>query len=342
MILDGEVVAFDKEGRPSFQALQSRMHLASESAVRRKVRELPVTYVIFDLLWLDGHSTLSLTYEDRRRLLESLELEGPALAHARLPRRRRGGAAGGQQGAGHRGDRGQAPRLPLRARPPRIGLDQGQERDQPGARDRRVDAGRGRPREQPRRPAASACTTTTDALLLRRARSGTGFTEATLGLLKRELEPLQARRPARSTAASRRRAPCSWSRSWWRAWSSASGPRPGTLRAPSFKGLRDDVDPAEVVREPQDPPAGKVELGRTGIFGGSCQSHLERRDQLRAGQHPGEALQRRLAQDGALQPAGRRGQLARPAEAGATRAPARRFPTRTSSRATRSAPSATW
>ena len=77
MILDGEVVAFDKEGRPSFQALQSRMHLASDSAVRRKVRELPVTYVIFDLLWLDGHSTLSLTYEDRRRLLESLELEGP-------------------------------------------------------------------------------------------------------------------------------------------------------------------------------------------------------------------------------------------------------------------------
>ena len=77
MILDGEVVAFDKQGRPSFQALQSRMHLASDSAVKRKMRELPVTYVIFDLLWLDGHSTLSLTYEDRRRLLESLELEGP-------------------------------------------------------------------------------------------------------------------------------------------------------------------------------------------------------------------------------------------------------------------------
>ena len=78
MILDGEIVAFDAEGRPSFERLQRRMHLASESAVRRRVKDTPVTYVIFDLLYLDGHSTCPLAYEQRRELLEALELEGPA------------------------------------------------------------------------------------------------------------------------------------------------------------------------------------------------------------------------------------------------------------------------
>ena len=57
VILDGEVVAFDEQGRPSFERLQSRMHLASDSAVKRRMRDIPVTYVIFDLLYLDGHST---------------------------------------------------------------------------------------------------------------------------------------------------------------------------------------------------------------------------------------------------------------------------------------------
>ena len=78
MVLDGEVVAFDEEGRPSFERLQTRMHLASDSAVKRRMRDMPVTYVIFDLLCLDGHRTLPLTYEDRRSLLDELELEGPA------------------------------------------------------------------------------------------------------------------------------------------------------------------------------------------------------------------------------------------------------------------------
>jgi bifunctional non-homologous end joining protein LigD len=73
-VLDGEVVALDAEGKPSFGALQRRMHVATESTVRRLAREIPVTYVIFDLLWLDGHSLMDLPYEERRSRLAELDL----------------------------------------------------------------------------------------------------------------------------------------------------------------------------------------------------------------------------------------------------------------------------
>jgi bifunctional non-homologous end joining protein LigD len=73
-ILDGEIVALDGEGRPSFGALQRRMHVGSESTVRRLAKEAPVTYVIFDLLWLDGRSLMDLPYTERRARLAELEL----------------------------------------------------------------------------------------------------------------------------------------------------------------------------------------------------------------------------------------------------------------------------
>jgi bifunctional non-homologous end joining protein LigD len=76
-VLDGEVVAFDAEGRPSFQRLQGRMHLTSEPAVRRLAEREPVTYVIFDLLFLEGHSLMDLPYAERRERLLELDLNGP-------------------------------------------------------------------------------------------------------------------------------------------------------------------------------------------------------------------------------------------------------------------------
>jgi DNA ligase D-like protein (predicted ligase) len=72
-VLDGEVVAFDPEGRPSFEALQQRM----ASRVGRR-RGAAVTYLVFDLLWLDGRLLTGLPYAERRRLLEELEVAGPA------------------------------------------------------------------------------------------------------------------------------------------------------------------------------------------------------------------------------------------------------------------------
>ena len=63
--------------RPSFERLQQRMHLASEARVRRLASALPVAYVIFDLLYLDGEDLMALPYDERRELLEELELRGP-------------------------------------------------------------------------------------------------------------------------------------------------------------------------------------------------------------------------------------------------------------------------
>jgi bifunctional non-homologous end joining protein LigD len=75
-ILDGEIVAFDADGRPSFETLQRRINVGGDAQAKRLAREQPVSYMIFDLLWLDGHSTTDLAYEQRRELLADLGLNG--------------------------------------------------------------------------------------------------------------------------------------------------------------------------------------------------------------------------------------------------------------------------
>ena len=76
MILDGEVIAVNEKGRPSFERLQERMGLVNERDIKRKMQTVPVAYVIFDLLFLDGHPTMPLAYTERRGLLEGLQLKG--------------------------------------------------------------------------------------------------------------------------------------------------------------------------------------------------------------------------------------------------------------------------
>ena len=76
VVLDGEVIAVNEQGRPSFERLQERMGLSNEADVRRKMREVPVAYMIFDLLYLDGRTTMGLPYRERRRILEGLKLKG--------------------------------------------------------------------------------------------------------------------------------------------------------------------------------------------------------------------------------------------------------------------------
>jgi bifunctional non-homologous end joining protein LigD len=71
-ILDGEVVAFDEKGVPSFQRLQPRMHQRDEGAVSRLRKSVPVVYEVFDILYLDGEDLARQPLRDRRRRLEAV------------------------------------------------------------------------------------------------------------------------------------------------------------------------------------------------------------------------------------------------------------------------------
>lgn len=72
VVLDGEVVAFDEHGRPSFGLLQTRMHVASAAEVAKRAETVPITYVVFDLIELDGNEVMPLPYTERRRILKEL------------------------------------------------------------------------------------------------------------------------------------------------------------------------------------------------------------------------------------------------------------------------------
>jgi bifunctional non-homologous end joining protein LigD len=71
-VLDAEIVAFDEDGRNSFEALQQRMNLQNEREIKRIAQRIPVALVAFDLLWLDGRDVTGLRLEERRELLETI------------------------------------------------------------------------------------------------------------------------------------------------------------------------------------------------------------------------------------------------------------------------------
>ncbi|TMR10015.1 hypothetical protein ETD86_41330 [Nonomuraea turkmeniaca] len=69
-VVDGEIVAFDEAGRPSFEALQPRMHQRNPAVVAGLARTVPVTFMAFDILHLEEATTAPLPYTERRKLLE--------------------------------------------------------------------------------------------------------------------------------------------------------------------------------------------------------------------------------------------------------------------------------
>lgn len=250
-VLDGEIVAFDGDGRPSFERLQRRMHVAGASTIRRLAREVPVVYVIFDLLWLDGRPLLDAPYAERRRLLAGLHLDGPAW---QTPPHEVGG--GDQTLAVSRrfGLEGVvAKRLDSRYEP---GRRSGAWRKIKLLARQELVVGGWLPGEGRR-------ATTIGSLLvgyydergaLRFAgRVGTGFTERTLRELRARLEP---RRRATSPFGDRGLPkdavfvePEVVAEVRFSGWTAA-----GRVRQPAYLGLRDDKDPREVVREPVPPP----------------------------------------------------------------------------------------
>jgi bifunctional non-homologous end joining protein LigD len=248
-VLDGEIVSFDPEGRPSFQRLQRRMHVDRRNLTRRLRDDVPVTYVIFDLLYYDGELLLDLPYEERRSRLEALGLEGE---HWRTPSFHAGDGQAMLELTKAQGLEGiVGKRLDSKYRP---GSRSGDWVKIKNVRSQEVVIGGWLPGKGGRggRVGSLLCGYYAGEGEERRLRYagkvGTGFSEAELDRLAALLEPLrrddspfEGRQPERAAVFAE---PELVAEVEFGEWTAA-----GTLRHPSYKGLRDDRDPASVVRE---------------------------------------------------------------------------------------------
>ncbi|GAB3528795.1 ATP-dependent DNA ligase [Arthrobacter monumenti] len=84
VVLDGEIVAINKAGRPDFGLLQTRMQLTKKADVERESKKTRVEFMVFDLLYFNGTSLVKESYRDRRRALD-LIFEGTKTGHIHLP-----------------------------------------------------------------------------------------------------------------------------------------------------------------------------------------------------------------------------------------------------------------
>lgn len=98
-VLDGEVVAFDEAGAPSFPLLQHRMHVRDPVKVADAMARVPVHLLLFDVLAIAGEWLLDAPYTDRRDRLAALDLpDGPWAVPPSTPDLGAALAAAGQRG----------------------------------------------------------------------------------------------------------------------------------------------------------------------------------------------------------------------------------------------------
>ena len=81
-VLDGEVVALDEEGRPSFSLMQQRTGLRGGGRRTAARGDLPILYYVFDLLYVDGYDLRRVSLEERKKVLESLVVPGNLIRYS--------------------------------------------------------------------------------------------------------------------------------------------------------------------------------------------------------------------------------------------------------------------
>jgi bifunctional non-homologous end joining protein LigD len=250
LLLDGEIVVFGADGWPEFEALQPRMHVSSESAARLLAGQTPVTYLIFDLLQLDGRPLMDLQYTERRALLDELALAGP---NWQTPPWFPGSDFEAVQAVSkERGMEGVvAKRLDSRYTP---GVRTDNWRKIKNVHTQEAVVAGYKPGQGNRTgQVGSLLIGVNDASgLIYAGHVGTGFSDETLRMLGDKLRPL--RRPDSPFAGPippEHARPAVWVdprlviQVAFDRWTKA-----GRMRAPVYKGLRDDIDPLDVVREP--------------------------------------------------------------------------------------------
>ncbi|GAA0805090.1 hypothetical protein Sya03_23520 [Spirilliplanes yamanashiensis] len=251
-VLDGEIVALDAAGRPSFAQLQRRMHVHDPAA--SLVAQVPVRYYVFDLMHLDGEDLTGLPYRRRRELLDAL---GPAGDVVQVPEVFAGAdPAAVTAAAAARGLEGVvAKRLDAVYRP-------GQRSPSwvkvPFSHHQEVVVAGWKPGTGRRAGTIGSlvlAVTGPDGTLSFAGGVGTGFTDAMLRDLQRQLGPLERRSaplvvPREHARGVRWVEPVLVGEVAYRNWTPD-----GRLRHPSWRGLRPDRTPAEA-RRPEGGPAG--------------------------------------------------------------------------------------
>jgi bifunctional non-homologous end joining protein LigD len=250
LLLDGEIVVFGDDGWPEFEALQPRMHVANAAQAALLAGQTPVTYLIFDLLQLDGRPLFDLAYDERRALLDELALAGPFW---QTPPSFPGEDFEAVQAvsAGHGMEGVVAKRLDSKYVP---GIRTDHWRKLKNVRRQEAVIAGYKPGQGNRTGQVGSLLigVNDDSGLIYAGHVGTGFTVETLRMLGAKLRPLRrADSPFDGPVPPEHARPAVWVEPrlvievtfdrWTRA---------GRMRAPVYRGLRDDIDPADVVREP--------------------------------------------------------------------------------------------
>jgi bifunctional non-homologous end joining protein LigD len=247
-LIDGEIVAFT-DGKPDFEALQPRMHVSSASQAVRLAEQTPVTYLAFDVLQLDGRPLEGLPYSERRGLLTSFFPNGSAwLCPPNFPGEDLDDVLTASRANGLEGV--VAKRLDSRYEPGARSAGWLKIKNQ--LRQEVVVAG-WKPGKGNRTGQIGSLLVGVydDGGLLYSGHVGTGFSDATLRMLGRRLEPLRRRdSPFAEPVPAEYAKQAVWVEPRlvidvaFDRWT-----RVGRMRAPTYRGLRDDKDPADVVRE---------------------------------------------------------------------------------------------